>query len=217
MIEDKSKQKVDYDRSSGGLVRTESQSSIPIKVVYSPEDVRDIKYERDLNDPGNYPYTRGIYPEMYRKLLWIRSASVGYTTPEDTNKAYKEAIAAGLVGLRGPVDLPTQTGIDPDHPSAFSSMLCGGPSVYSLFPYEKLYCSFHGGLENDEHTSKKEASIRATIKSEAMNLGYEIVNAAYDLSNIEFYKECDLHVGYRLHGHIYFLYIILGHLLDKVI
>ena len=74
-----------------------------------------------------------------------------------------------------------------------------------MFRYEKLYCSFHRGWKSDGYTSKKEANRLAAIRSIAIKLGYEVVNAAYNLSNIEFYTECDLHIGYRLHGHIYFL------------
>ena len=59
---------VSFDRSFGGLVRTETQSGIPVKTVYTPEDVKHLKYREDVADPGEYPYTRGIYPEMYRNL-----------------------------------------------------------------------------------------------------------------------------------------------------
>jgi len=127
-----------FDRSFGGLVRTETQSGIPVKAVYTPEDIKHLEYERDLADPGEYPYTRGIYPEMYRNKLWIKSFLVGYTTPEETNKAFREYIAAGQTGLRFPADLPVQAGIDPDHPSAWTSMLCGGCSTYALEVYERI-------------------------------------------------------------------------------
>ncbi len=128
---------VAFDRSLGGMVRTETQAGIPTKVVYTPEDIEHMEYERDLADPGQYPYARGIYPEMYRSRLWIKSFIVSYSTPEETNKAFKEYIAAGQTGLRLLADLPTQTGLDPDHPSAWNSMLCGGMSSYSLVAYEK--------------------------------------------------------------------------------
>ena len=78
-----------FDRSSGELVRTETQSSIPVEVVYTPKDIAHLQYKRDIADPGDYPYTRGIYPEMYLRKLWIRSPSVGYSTPEETNEAFK--------------------------------------------------------------------------------------------------------------------------------
>ena len=129
---------VDFDRSFGGIIRTETQSGIPVKIVYSPEDVNHLEYEKDLSDPGKYPYTRGIYPEMYRNRLWIKSFIVSYSTPEETNRAFKDYIAAGQTGLRLNTDLPTQTGLDPDHPSAWNSMLCGGVASYALDSYEKM-------------------------------------------------------------------------------
>ncbi len=131
-------QTVSVDRSFGALVRTETQSGIPVKVVYTPEDIKHLEYERDLAEPGDYPYTRGIYPEMYRNKLWLRSVSIGYSTPEETNEGFKEFIAAGANGLRMPIDLPSQTGIDPDHPSAFTSLTVSAPCIYSLAPYEKI-------------------------------------------------------------------------------
>ncbi len=130
--------RVDFDRSFGGMVRTETQGGIPVKVVYTPEDVKELKYERDLADPGKYPYTRGIYPEMYRNKLWIKSFIVCYSTPEETNRAFKDYIASGQTGLRLLADLPSQIGIDPDHPSAWNSMMCGGMSVFSLAAYESM-------------------------------------------------------------------------------
>jgi methylmalonyl-CoA mutase N-terminal domain/subunit len=129
---------LNFDRSFGGLVRTETQSGIPVKLVYRPEDAEDLDYARDLADPGQYPYTRGIYPEMYRRRLWIKSFIVSYSTPEETNRAFKDYIAAGQTGLRLNSDLPTQSGIDPDHPSAWSGMMCGGMASYALDSYEKM-------------------------------------------------------------------------------
>lgn len=127
-----------YDRSLGGMVRDETQAFIPVKVVYTPDDIKDTDYERDLADPGSYPFTRGIYPEMYRKQLWIKSFIVSYSTPEETNAAFKEYLASGQTGLRLLADLPIQSGLDPDHPSSWNAMLCGGISSYALQTYEKM-------------------------------------------------------------------------------
>jgi len=140
---------ITFDRYSGGMVRSETQAGIPIKVVYDPKDIEHIEYKRDLADPGQYPYTRGIYPEMYRNKLWIKSFIVSYSTAEETNQAFKDYIAAGQTGLRLNADLPTQTGIDPDHPSAWNSMLCGGISSYSLDTYEKMLAGLP--LENVDY------------------------------------------------------------------
>ena len=127
-----------YDRSKGELVRDATQAFIPLNEVYTPEDIKDVDYERDLADPGCYPFTRGIYRRMYRERLWIKSFIVSYSTPEETNEAFKEYLANGQTGLRLLCDLPIQTGIDPDHPSSWNSMLCGGVSSYALETYEKM-------------------------------------------------------------------------------
>jgi len=129
---------VPFDRSFGSLVRTETQSGIPVKAVYTPEDIKHLEYEQDLANPGEYPYTRGIYQEMYRNKLWLKSFIVSYTTLEETNKAFRQYIAAGQTALRLLADLPLQSGIDPDHPSSWNSMLCGGCSTYSLETYETM-------------------------------------------------------------------------------
>jgi methylmalonyl-CoA mutase, N-terminal domain len=127
-----------YNRSLGGMVRDETQGGIPLNVTYTPEDIKDMDYKRDLGDPGCYPFTRGIYPQMYRNKLWIKSFIVSYSTPEETNTAFKEYIAGGQTGLRLLADLPIQAGIDPDHPSSWNSMLCGGVSSYALDTYERM-------------------------------------------------------------------------------
>ncbi len=129
---------VSYNRSLGGIIRNETQAFIPVKVVYTPDDIKDVDYDRDLGDPGTFPFTRGVYPEMYRKQLWIKSFIVSYSTLEDTNQAFKEYLANGQTGLRLLADLPIQSGLDPDHPSSWNAMLCGGISSYALETYEKM-------------------------------------------------------------------------------
>lgn len=126
------------DRKFGHMVRTATQSDIELKSYYTPEDCREISYETDLGDPGEYPFTRGLYPEMYRDRLWLKSFIVSYSTPEDTNAAFKHYIANGMTDLRLLADLPTQSGIDPDHPFAWNSMMCGGVATYALNVYEKM-------------------------------------------------------------------------------
>lgn len=126
------------DRKFGHMVRTATQSHIELKSYYTPEDCKEISYEADLGDPGEYPFTRGLYPEMYRDRLWLKSFIVSYSTPEETNLAFKQYIASGLTDLRLLADLPTQCGIDPDHPSAWNSMMCGGVATYALPVYERM-------------------------------------------------------------------------------
>jgi methylmalonyl-CoA mutase, N-terminal domain len=129
---------VAVDRKFGHMVRTATQSNIELKPSYAPNDTDHINYERDLGDPGQFPFTRGLYPEMYRERLWLKSFIVSYATPEDTNVAFKQYIANGMTDLRFLSDLPTQSGIDPDHPAAWNSMMCGGVSAYAINVYENM-------------------------------------------------------------------------------
>lgn len=126
------------DRKFGHMVRTATQSHIDLKPCYTPEDCEQLSYEADLGDPGEYPFTRGLYPGMYRDRLWLKSFIVSYSTPEETNAAFRQYIANGMTDLRLLADLPTQSGIDPDHPFAWNSMMCGGVATYALSVYEKM-------------------------------------------------------------------------------
>lgn len=126
------------DRTFGHMVRTATQSHIDLKSCYTPEDCEQLSYEAHLGDPGEYPFTRGLYPGMYRDQLWLKSFIVSYSTPEETNAAFRQYIANGMTDLRLLADLPTQSGIDPDHPFAWNSMMCGGVATYALNVYEKM-------------------------------------------------------------------------------
>ncbi|RJP29871.1 MAG: methylmalonyl-CoA mutase [Actinobacteria bacterium] len=126
------------DRLAGHMVRTETQSGIELETSYGPDDIGHLSYEEDMGDPGAYPFLRGIYPEMYRNRLWLKSFIVSYATAEETNQAFREYIANGMTDLRLLCDLPTQSGIDPDHPSAWNSMMCGGVATYALPVYEEM-------------------------------------------------------------------------------
>ncbi|MEA5002517.1 MAG: methylmalonyl-CoA mutase family protein [Christensenella sp.] len=131
-----SNKEVELNRDADGLVREETQGGIYIKPKYTPEDLKDNDYARDIGDPGVYPFTRGIYPKMFRDRLWLKAFLVSYDTPESTNAAFKSYIENGLNDLRLTCDLPTQNGFDPDHPLALSSMFCGGICSYAINTYE---------------------------------------------------------------------------------
>ena len=91
-------------------------SGRPIDRLYTPDDLQDFDYQRDLNSPGEFPYTRGIHPSGYRGKLWTMRQFAGFGTPEETNARYKTLLAAGGTGLSVAFDLPTLMGRDPDHP-----------------------------------------------------------------------------------------------------
>ena len=83
--------------------------------LYTPDDLEALDYSRDLNNPGEFPYTRGIHPTGYRGRLWTMRQFAGFGTPEETNERYKTLLKAGGTGLSVAFDLPTLMGRDPDH------------------------------------------------------------------------------------------------------
>ncbi|MFN8058254.1 MAG: methylmalonyl-CoA mutase family protein [Vicinamibacterales bacterium] len=114
-------------------------SGRPIERLYTSEDVASLSYGRDLGDPGDFPYTRGIHPTGYRGKLWTMRQFAGYGTPEETNARYKQLLAAGGTGLSVAFDLPTLMGRDPDHPLALGEVGKCGVSVVTLADMERLF------------------------------------------------------------------------------
>jgi methylmalonyl-CoA mutase N-terminal domain/subunit len=96
----------------------ETLSGIPVKPVYTPEDIKDIDYERDVGNPGEYPFTRGAFKQGYRGKLWTRRVFSGLGSPADANARFKYLIQHGETGLHVFWDTPGFWGIDPDHPLA---------------------------------------------------------------------------------------------------
>lgn len=101
-----------------------SPASIPLKTFYCPEDVASLNYDQDVGNPGGYPFTRGLYPQGYRRYAWVQRNICGFDLPEDTNRRLKQLLEAGQQSYGGQpaaniaFDLPTQRGYDSDHPLA---------------------------------------------------------------------------------------------------
>jgi methylmalonyl-CoA mutase, N-terminal domain len=114
-------------------------SGRPVEPLYTPEDIAGVDYRRDLNDPGAFPYTRGIHPTGYRGKPWTMRQFAGFGTPEDTNARYKELLRNGGTGLSVAFDLPTLMGRDPDHALALGEVGKCGVSVASLADMEALF------------------------------------------------------------------------------
>ena len=114
-------------------------SGRPIERLYTPEDVAGLDYARDLGNPGQLPYTRGIHPTGYRGRLWTMRQFAGYGTPEETNGRYKQLLKAGGTGLSVAFDLPTLMGRDPDHPLSLGEVGKCGVSVATLSDMERLF------------------------------------------------------------------------------
>jgi methylmalonyl-CoA mutase N-terminal domain/subunit len=114
-------------------------SGRPIDRLYTAEDLEGIEYARDINNPGAFPYTRGIHPTGYRGKLWTMRQFAGYGTPEETNARYKTLLRAGGTGLSVAFDLPTLMGRDPDHELSLGETGKCGVNVTSLADMETLF------------------------------------------------------------------------------
>ncbi len=114
-------------------------SGRPIDRLYTQDDLPGFDYARDLNNPGEFPYTRGIHPTGYRGKLWTMRQFAGFGTPEETNERYKTLLKAGGTGLSVAFDLPTLMGRDPDHELSLGEVGKCGVSVMSLADMERLF------------------------------------------------------------------------------
>jgi methylmalonyl-CoA mutase N-terminal domain/subunit len=135
-------------------------SGIPIERLYTPEHVESIDYERDLGNPGQFPFTRGVYPTMYRGRLWTRRQIAGFGTAKSTNSRYKFLLANGQTGLSTDFDHPTLTGYDSLHPLAEGEVGRLGVAIDTLPDMADLF----DGIPLDE------VSISLTINHPAMVL-----------------------------------------------
>jgi len=107
-------------------------SNIKLKAVYTPADIKDVDPIEDIGLPGNYPFTRGIHPTMYRSRLWTMRMFSGFGAPEDTNRRLKYLLSHGETGLSIAFDMPTLYGYDADDPRAFGEVGRCGVNVSSL-------------------------------------------------------------------------------------
>ncbi|MCX8110903.1 MAG: methylmalonyl-CoA mutase family protein, partial [Syntrophorhabdaceae bacterium] len=114
------------------------ESGIHVKPSYSPKDLAEIgfEYEKDLADPGQYPYTRGIHPLGYRSRAWTTRQYTGFGTPQETNERFKLMISHGQTGLNVAFDLPTQMGYDSDDEMAEGEVGRVGMAVDTLRDFE---------------------------------------------------------------------------------
>ncbi len=120
------------------ILEVEYLSGIKVKPVYTPEDLKEIgfDYEKELNDPGEYPFTRGIHPQGYRTRAWTMRQYSGFGTPEQTNERFKLLISQGQTGLNVAFDLPTQMGLDSDDLKAEGEVGRVGMAVDTLRDFE---------------------------------------------------------------------------------
>ena len=114
-------------------------SGTSLKTVYTSEDLTDFDLQSSLGSPGEFPYTRGIHPTMYRGRLWTMRQYAGFGTARQSNARYRYLLAQGQTGLSVAFDLPTQMGFDPDHPRARGEVGKVGVSISSLKDMQMLF------------------------------------------------------------------------------
>ncbi len=120
----------------------ETGAGIEIRELYRPEDMGDFVSERDLGEPGEYPFTRGPYPGMYRERIWTRRFQVGFGSPQETNKRIKYLHGQGANGFVITIDLPTSYGFDSDDSICEGEVGVTGVPISTLEDMETLYDGF---------------------------------------------------------------------------
>ena len=133
-------------------------SGIPVERVYTPDAVR-ADYIRDLSFPGQYPFTRGVQPTMYRGRPWTMRQYAGYATAEESNQRYKYLLEQGQTGISVAFDLPTQLGYDSDHELAVGEVGRAGVVISSLEDMETLF----DGIPLDEISTSMTINAPAAI------------------------------------------------------
>ncbi|HXV58330.1 MAG TPA: methylmalonyl-CoA mutase family protein [Gaiellaceae bacterium] len=133
-------------------------SGLPVEPLSTPDTV-DVDYERDLGYPGVHPYTRGVYPSMYRGRLWTMRQFAGFGTAEETNERFRYLLEHGQTGLSTAFDMPTLMGYDSDHPKALGEVGREGVAVDSLEDMEGLFA----GIPLDEVSTSMTINAPAAI------------------------------------------------------
>jgi methylmalonyl-CoA mutase N-terminal domain/subunit len=117
----------------------ETSSHIPVQPLYTPSDLADWDYDREVGFPGEFPYTRGVQATMYRGRLWTMRQYAGMGDAEESNKRYKYLLANGTTGLSVAFDLPTQIGLDSDSALAMGEVGKVGVAIDSIEDMQRLF------------------------------------------------------------------------------
>jgi methylmalonyl-CoA mutase N-terminal domain/subunit len=142
--------------STGGLHTT--ISGLPLEPIYTPETT-PIDYDRDLGLPGEYPFTRGVYPTMYRGRLWTMRQFAGFGTAEETNERFRYLLEHGQTGLSTAFDMPTLMGYDSDHPRSLGEVGREGVAIDSLDDMETLFADIPLGEVSTSMTINSPAAM----------------------------------------------------------
>ncbi len=133
-------------------------SGVENEPLYSPENV-EVDYERDLSWPGQFPFTRGVYPSMYRGRLWTMRQFAGFGTAEETNARFRYLLEHGQTGLSTAFDMPTLMGYDSDHPRSLGEVGREGVAIDSLADMEALFAGIPLGEVSTSMTINSPAAI----------------------------------------------------------
>ena len=137
----------------------ETISGEPVRPLYTEEDRAGIDTERELGYPGEYPFTRGVYPSMYRGRLWTMRQFAGFGTAEETNERFRYLLSHGQTGLSTAFDMPTLMGLDSDHDRSLGEVGVEGVAIDTLDDMETLF----GGIPLDEVTVSMTINAPAAI------------------------------------------------------
>ncbi len=138
-------------------------SGIELKRLYTPLETADLDYCEQLGFPGEFPFSRGVQPTMYRGRLWTMRQYAGFATPEETNKRYKYLLESGQTGLSVAFDLPTQIGYDSDHPLSEGEVGKVGVAIDTLKDMEILFDGIPLGKVSTSMTINATAAILLTM------------------------------------------------------
>ena len=127
-----------YAKKEERDIEFSTMSGVPIKPLYTPKDVEG-DFEEKIGYPGEYPYTRGVYPNMYRGRLWTVRQFAGFGSATETNERFKYLIENGQNGLSIAFDMPTLMGLDSDSPLSLGEVGTEGVAVDSLEDMERLF------------------------------------------------------------------------------
>jgi methylmalonyl-CoA mutase N-terminal domain/subunit len=134
-------------------------SGVPINNLYSPEDIKDIDFNSEIGWPGEYPYTRGIHPTMYRSKVWTMRQFTGFGTAAQTNERLRYLVQSGATGLSIAFHLPTLMGHDSDHPNSRGEVGKCGVTIDSLQDMETLF----NGIPMDRVTTSMTTNAPAAV------------------------------------------------------
>jgi methylmalonyl-CoA mutase, N-terminal domain len=151
-----------------------SESGEPIEPVYGPKALQDFDPDRDLGEPGTFPFTRGVHPAMYVSRPWTMRQYAGFSTAADSNRRYQQLIAAGTTGLSVAFDLPTQMGYDSDAPQARGEVGKVGVAIDSIEDMQTLLA----GIPLDTVSTSMTINAPASV----LLLLYELVAAEHGIA-----------------------------------